>query len=75
MNLTSDEPVSRPADLTPSEEEHVLYIGTYTREEGHVNGKARGIHQIVMNAGSGEMKRVTEYDAGINPSYVIVHPN
>jgi 6-phosphogluconolactonase len=48
-----------------------LYVGTYTRKEGHVDGHAKGIHAYSFDEASGALKllQVTE-GAGINPSYV-----
>ncbi|TDH71778.1 hypothetical protein CCR75_006464 [Bremia lactucae] len=48
-----------------------LYVGTYTRKEGHVDGHAKGIHAYSFDDTRGAMMllKVTE-GAGINPSYV-----
>ncbi|POM64789.1 hypothetical protein PHPALM_19650 [Phytophthora palmivora] len=48
-----------------------LYVGTYTRKEGHVNGHATGIHAYSFDDATGALKllKITE-GAGINPSYV-----
>lgn len=52
-----------------------VYIGTYTKKEGHVDGKARGFHSAVFDDESGELA-VTETPASsVNPSYLAVHPN
>ena len=62
-------------DVALSKDEvYTLYIGTYTRNEGHVNGKAQGIHRVIMGKSSGKMEKTSEYDAGINPSYLAIHP-
>ena len=64
---------------SPSGEEetktYTLYIGTYTRAEGHVNGKAKGIHKVILDKESGQLTKAGEFSAGINPSYLIVHPS
>ncbi|KAL4146864.1 hypothetical protein PRNP1_010620 [Phytophthora ramorum] len=48
-----------------------LYVGTYTRKEGHVDGHAKGIHSYSFDEASGALQllKITE-GAGINPSYV-----
>lgn len=63
------------ASFVDSDNNLFFLVGTYTREEGHVNGKAEGIHLVSLNPESGEMMLKETYDAGINPSYVIIHPN
>ncbi|CAH0479290.1 unnamed protein product [Peronospora belbahrii] len=49
----------------------LLYVGTYTRKEGHVHGHATGIHVYSFNdiTGALELLHITKH-AGINPSYV-----
>ncbi|KAI9921255.1 hypothetical protein PsorP6_001826 [Peronosclerospora sorghi] len=49
-----------------------LYVGTYTRKEGHVDGHAKGISAYSFDDRTGalELLKVTE-GAGINPSYVV----
>ncbi|GMF17676.1 unnamed protein product [Phytophthora fragariaefolia] len=48
-----------------------LYVGTYTRKEGHVDGHAKGINAYAFDEATGALQllKVTE-GAGINPSYV-----
>ncbi|KAI9913997.1 hypothetical protein PsorP6_005052 [Peronosclerospora sorghi] len=49
-----------------------LYVGTYTRKEGHVDGHAKGIYAYSFDDRTRalELLKVTE-GAGINPSYVV----
>ncbi|MEL6277121.1 MAG: beta-propeller fold lactonase family protein, partial [Bacteroidota bacterium] len=47
-----------------------LYIGTYTRKEGHVNGKALGIYLAEMRKEDGAIQVGDTTDGIINPSYV-----
>ncbi|KAE8905809.1 hypothetical protein PF005_g9949 [Phytophthora fragariae] len=48
-----------------------LYVGTYTRKEGHVDGHAKGIYAYSFDDATGELKLLKETEgAGINPSYV-----
>ena len=53
----------------------LLYIGTYTRKEGHVDGKAEGIYIMEMNSETGKLTGLDTITNGINPSYLIIHPN
>ncbi|MEM9837447.1 MAG: beta-propeller fold lactonase family protein, partial [Bacteroidota bacterium] len=56
-----------PAD---SQHQLPLYIGTYTRKEGHVDGKASGIYFATLDARTGSIA-VQDSTAGIiNPSFV-----
>ncbi|RLN83693.1 hypothetical protein BBJ28_00012020 [Nothophytophthora sp. Chile5] len=48
-----------------------LYVGTYTRKEGHVDGKGKGIYAFSFDEANGALSPlgVTE-GVGINPSYI-----
>jgi 6-phosphogluconolactonase len=52
-----------------------IYVGTYTRTEGHVDGKATGIYQVEMNTETGALSIVDTITGTINPSYLTIHPN
>jgi len=52
-----------------------LFVGTYTRKEGHVDGKAKGIYTYSMNTQNGELTYIGEIGNVVNPSYIAVHPN
>ena len=52
-----------------------LFVGTYTRKEGHVDGKAAGIYWMEMNGATGELKMISTFEGAINPSYLTLHPN
>ena len=53
----------------------ILFIGTYTRKEPHVNGKAEGIYVYEMNKRTGELSLINTFKGVINPSYLAIHPN
>lgn len=53
----------------------LLYVGTYTKKEGHVDGKADGIYILEMNPETGALTAVDTIKNTINPSYLTVHPN
>jgi 6-phosphogluconolactonase len=51
------------------------FVGTYTRKEGHVDGKAKGIYQIEADTTDGQLYRVNTVPDIINPSFVIYSPD
>jgi len=53
----------------------LLFIGTYTQKEGHVDGKADGIYLAELNSQSGEISVIDTISEISNPSYLTVHPN
>ena len=52
----------------------LLFVGTYTRKEGHVDGKAEGIYILKMNNETGELTNIGTIPNQINPSYLTIHP-
>ena len=46
------------------------YIGTYTKKEGHVNGRANGIYTVKMNKQTGELTANNITQKVINPSFL-----
>lgn len=61
--------------ITQKQEPVWVYIGTYTRTEPHVQGKAEGIYIYEMNPATGALTHVITSPATENPSYVAIHPN
>jgi 6-phosphogluconolactonase len=53
----------------------ILYIGTYTEHEAHVEGKAKGIYVYEMDTATGMLHYVSTSPMVKNPSYLTVHPN
>lgn len=53
----------------------LLYVGTYTKKEGHVDGKADGIYILKMDNESGQLTAVDTIQNVVNPSYLALHPN
>ncbi len=49
-----------------------MYVGTYTKKEGHVDGKAKGIYLLNQNSGTGDLKFVSTVAEITNPSFVKV---
>lgn len=49
-----------------------MYVGTYTKKEGHVDGKAEGIYLLNQDSASGKLKFICTAAKITNPSYVKV---
>lgn len=49
-----------------------MYVGTYTKKEGHVDGKARGIYLLNQYADTGDLEFVCTAAEVTNPSFVKV---
>ncbi len=47
-----------------------MYIGTYTKKEGHVNGQAEGIYLIYQNPETGALELGGTVAKIVNPSFV-----
>jgi len=68
-------------DAGPEEEavaaaaRQLVYVGTYTKGEAHVKGKAEGIYQMVLDGQTGELEMAGVTIDAVNPSFVAVHPN
>ena len=56
-------------------DEIVLYVGTYTEKEAHVDGKADGIYVYKFNSNTGKLTYKSTSAYVINPSYIVVHPS
>jgi len=62
QEMTKEEPIIS--------EKLTAYIGTYTRSEGHVDGKAEGIYRVKIDASTGEISQQETVASLINPSFV-----
>ncbi|GJM32371.1 MAG: 6-phosphogluconolactonase [Saprospiraceae bacterium] len=51
-----------------------IFVGTYTKKEGHVDGKAKGIYTYHLDAETGKMKQLAVTEGIINPSFVTLDP-
>ncbi|APG59489.1 lactonase family protein [Christiangramia salexigens] len=49
-----------------------MYVGTYTKKEGHVDGKAKGIYLVNQNPENGSLELITTAAHLINPSFIKV---
>lgn len=52
----------------------LVYIGTYTEKEAHVDGKASGIYIYELDMATGRLKYIAASPATINPSFLTIHP-
>jgi 6-phosphogluconolactonase len=53
----------------------ILYIGTYTDKESHVDDKATGIYVYKLDMATGTLSPVSTSPGTVNPSYIQVHPS
>ncbi|MEL6589423.1 MAG: lactonase family protein [Bacteroidota bacterium] len=53
----------------------ILFIGTYTKKEGHVDGKAKGLYVYELDDESGDIRYLNTYEALVNPSFLCLHPS
>lgn len=51
------------------------FIGTYTKQEGHVDGKADGIYSCRFDPETGALEVLCDPAPTVNPSYLCVHPD
>ncbi|MUP45591.1 lactonase family protein [Gramella sp. BOM4] len=51
---------------------HRMYVGTYTKKEGHVDGKAKGIYLLNQHSSNGKLDFVNTAAEIVNPSFVKV---
>ena len=56
-----------------------LFVGTYTKDEGHVDGKGKGIYFLALDGKNGKIDRDTLYGRNafhsVNPSFLAVSPD
>jgi len=61
-NVTPDDP--------KAETMNTIFVGSYTKKEGHVDGKAKGIYTLYQNSQTGELREGKTVAEVINPSFV-----
>ncbi len=72
---TTEKSPDKTVNLEKAMPKTLLYVGTYTRKEGHVDGTATGIYILEMNDETGALTAVDTIKNTVNPSYLTVHPN
>lgn len=60
--------------VTTRPDQMQAFVGTYTREEGHVNGKAKGIYQLKLDTSNNQLLRLSTVPDIVNPSFVTFDP-
>lgn len=53
----------------------ILFVGTYTQKEAHVDGKGEGVYVFEMDTLTGALKYLNTSESVLSPSYLAVHPN
>lgn len=53
----------------------LVFVGTYTKNLGFVDGTAKGLSTFRMNKDSGVLQFITETDGIDSPSFLAIHPN
>ncbi len=61
---------SKQNDTSIKSNSNYLFIGTYTKKEGHVDGKAAGIYLYAQNAETGKLTYQSVAKDVINPSFL-----
>lgn len=61
------------AKNSTADPEQLLFVGTYTKKEGHVDGKANGIYALKFNTDNGSLSTTRMAAEAINPSYISVN--
>lgn len=52
-----------------------ILVGTYTKKEGHVDGKADGLYTFQFNPENGQLSKTGLTEGLINPSYLAISPD
>jgi 6-phosphogluconolactonase len=74
--MTNSLNVDNPYYKEPQDSRHSIFlVGTYTRAEGHVQGRGAGIYRCILDNETGEITGCDDFPAGDNPSYLAIHPN
>jgi 6-phosphogluconolactonase len=61
--------------INAQQNKNLLFVGTYTEDEGWVVGKANGIYVYEFDTVTGQLNYVSTSVKIKNPSFVAVHPN
>lgn len=65
---------STTESFSPSPDLMQAFVGTYTRKEGHVDGKAKGIYQLELDTSNQQLLRTGTIADIINPSFLTFDP-
>jgi 6-phosphogluconolactonase len=75
LSFSCSKPVSDQEETDEPADEIIMYVGTYTEKEAHVDGKADGIYVYKFDTETGKLTYVSTSPPVINPSYLVVHPS
>ena len=75
LSFGCSKPVSEQEQGAQPSDELILYVGTYTEKEAHVDGKADGIYVYKFNPSTGKLTYLSTSARVVNPSYLVVHPS
>ena len=75
FSLTNCKPVNTNSSDASISDSYKIAVGTYTKKEGHVDGKADGVYLLEMDKTTGALKWKDTITNLINPSYLTVHDN
>lgn len=73
--ITSCQTKQEETQVVKPNDVEILFIGTYTQEEAHVDGKGEGVYVYEMSKQTGALRYLSTSDAMISPSYLAVHEN
>lgn len=62
-------------ETSKKEDMKTMFIGTYTKKEGHVNGQADGIIALKLDPESGEIRSQSTVAEVVNPSFLKISKN
>lgn len=72
---SSTKKANKEVEVDNSEDHYSLvFIGTYTKKESFVDGKAAGVYVYAFDPGTGGLKYLATSDSTVNPSYIAIHP-
>jgi 6-phosphogluconolactonase len=52
----------------------MLYVGTYTRQEAHVDGHGDGIYVYQFDPATGQLRHQSTFSDVVNPSFLAIEP-
>lgn len=75
MFMISCQADKKEKQVTKSDDFEILFVGSYTKKEGHVDGQGDGVYVYEMNKKTGALRYLSISDQITSPSYLAVHKN
>jgi len=69
------QPKEKNMDQTNLTKKHLAFIGTYTKKEGHVDGRGMGVGMYTTDADWTNWELKNSFSNIVNPSYICHSPN